>query len=93
MNDFNIAWLFHGVTLGGTGKDAGKRHPTLGNNVTIYAESMILGNVTVGDNVIIGAGTVSLKDIPANTTVVGAPARIVKIRHEDGTEEKVNIKL
>lgn len=85
--------LFHGVTLGGTGKDAGKRHPTLGNNVTIYAESMILGNVTVGDNVIIGAGTVSLKDIPANTTVVGAPARIVKIRHEDGTEEKVNIKL
>lgn len=54
---------------------------------------MILGNVTVGDNVIIGAGTVSLKDIPANTTVVGDPARIVKIRHEDGTEEKVNIKL
>lgn len=72
--------LFHGVTLGGTGSGHGKRHPTVGNNVTIYAESMLLGPINIGDNAIVGAGSVVLKDVPANATVVGAPARVVKIR-------------
>ena len=78
-------FLYHGVTLGGTGKDVGKRHPTVGNNVMIGAESVILGPVTIGDNVVIGASTVVMTDIPANTTVVGAPMRIVKRRTEAGT--------
>ena len=78
-------FLYHGVTLGGTGKDVGKRHPTIGNNVMIGAESVVLGPVTIGDNVVIGAKSVVMTDIPANTTVVGAPMRIVKRRTEEGT--------
>lgn len=77
--------LFHGVTLGGTGKDVGKRHPTVGNNVTIYAESIILGPINIGDNAVIGADTTVLRDIPANTTVVGTPMRIAKRRIPEGT--------
>lgn len=70
--------LYQGVTLGGTGKEKGKRHPTLGNNVMVSAGAKILGSFTVGDNSKIGAGSVVLSEIPANSTVVGVPGRVVK---------------
>lgn len=70
--------IYQGVTLGGTGKESGKRHPTIGNNVFIGSGAKILGNITIGDNVKIGANSVVLKDIPANSTAVGIPAKIVK---------------
>jgi serine O-acetyltransferase len=69
--------LFHGVTLGGTGKETGKRHPTLGNNIMVGARATVLGSVTIGDNVKIGAGAVVLHDVPANCTAVGVPAKII----------------
>jgi len=69
--------LFQGVTLGGTGKETGKRHPTLGQNVMVSAGAKVLGNITLGDNVKIGAQSVVLKDVPADCTVVGVPGRIV----------------
>jgi serine O-acetyltransferase len=69
--------LFQGVTLGGTGKERGKRHPTLGNNVMVSAGAKILGNIKIGDNCKIGAQAVVLKDVPSNCTVVGVPGRIV----------------
>ena len=74
----NNVTLFQGVTLGGTGKERGKRHPTLGNNIVAGAGAKILGNVTIGDNVQIGANAVVVKDVPPNSTVVGVPGRIVK---------------
>ena len=70
--------LFQGVTLGGTGKETGKRHPTLGNNVVVGAGAKILGNIHVGDNSYIGANAVIIRDVPANATVVGVPGRITK---------------
>ena len=70
--------IYHGVTLGGTGKDKGKRHPTIGNNVMIGAGSLILGPITIEDGVKIGAGTVLLKSVASNNTVVGVPGKIVK---------------
>lgn len=70
--------FFHGVTLGGTGKQTGKRHPTLGNNVFVGAGAKVLGNVTVGNNVKIAANAVVLHDIPSNSTAVGMPAKVVK---------------
>lgn len=70
--------LYQGVTLGGTGKQSGKRHPTLGNNVTVGCGAKVLGNITIGDNVKIGGNSVVVKDVPANCTVVGVPGRIVK---------------
>ena len=70
--------LYQGVTLGGTGKENGKRHPTLGNNVVVGAGAKVLGSFTVGDNVKIGAGSVVLKPVPDNCTVVGIPGKIVK---------------
>lgn len=70
--------IYHGVTLGGTGKESGKRHPTIGNNVVIGAHSQLLGSFTVGDNSKIAAGSVVLEDIPPNCTAVGFPARVVK---------------
>lgn len=70
--------IFHGVTLGGTGKEKGKRHPTVGNNVLLSAHAQIIGNITIGDNSKIGAGAVVLKDIPPNATAVGVPAKVVK---------------
>ena len=70
--------LFQGVTLGGTGKDTGKRHPTLGNNVLVGSGAKILGPFTVGDNSNIAAGAVVLTEIPPNSTAVGVPARVVK---------------
>jgi serine O-acetyltransferase len=70
--------LFQGVTLGGTGKEKGKRHPTLGNNIVVGTGAKVLGNITIGDNVSIGANAVVLRDVPANSTVVGVPGRIAK---------------
>ncbi|MFQ9510899.1 MAG: serine O-acetyltransferase [Lachnospiraceae bacterium] len=70
--------LYQGVTLGGTGKESGKRHPTVGNNVMISAGAKVLGSFTIGDNSKIGAGSVVLKPVPPNSTVVGVPGRVVK---------------
>ena len=70
--------MFHGVTLGGTGKEKGKRHPTVGNNVFIGCGAKLLGNITIGDNAKIGANAVILKDVPANATVVGIPGKVIK---------------
>ena len=71
--------LYQGVTLGGTGKDHGKRHPTLGSNVLVGAGAKILGPFRVGDNARVAAGAVVLEEVPANATAVGVPARIVRI--------------
>ncbi len=70
--------LYQGVTLGGTGKESGKRHPTVGNNVMISAGAKILGSFTIGENSKIGAGSVVLQEVPPNSTVVGVPGRVVK---------------
>ena len=70
--------LYQGVTLGGTGKEQGKRHPTIGNNVMISAGAKVLGSFTVGENSKIGAGSVVLTEVPPNCTVVGVPGRVVK---------------
>ncbi len=69
--------IYQGVTLGGTGKETGKRHPTLGENVVVGAGAKVLGNLLIGSNVRIGAGSVVLRDVPADCTVVGIPGRIV----------------
>jgi len=69
--------LYQGVTLGGTGKEKGKRHPTLGNGVVIGAGARVLGNIRVGDNSRVGAGSVVLRDVPDNSTIVGVPGHIV----------------
>ena len=71
--------IYHGVTLGGTGKDTGKRHPTVGNNVLISTGAKVLGPFTVGDNSRIGANAVVLQEVPPDSTVVGIKARVVKI--------------
>ncbi|MFI3115140.1 MAG: serine O-acetyltransferase EpsC [Clostridia bacterium] len=84
----NDVTIFHQVTLGGTGKSTGKRHPTLEDNVLISTGAKILGNVTIGENSKIGANAVVLGDIPKNSTAVELPARIVML---DG--EKVNLKI
>jgi serine O-acetyltransferase len=69
--------IYQGVTLGGTGKETGKRHPTLGENVVIGGGAKVLGNIQIGNDVRIGAGSVVLRDVPSNCTVVGIPGRIV----------------
>ena len=74
--------IYHGVTLGGTGKDQGKRHPTLGNNVMVSSGAKVLGPFTVGDNARIASNAVVLKEIPPNATAVGVPARVVRIAGE-----------
>lgn len=75
--------LYHGVTLGGTGKDKGKRHPTLGNNVVIGAGAKVLGPIYIGSNSKIGANSVVLKDVPDGATAVGIPAKnIIKVKEE-----------
>lgn len=79
--------IFHEVTLGGTGNEQGKRHPTIGNNVFIGAGAKLLGNIKIGDNTKIGAQAVVLHDMPSHATVVGFPAKVV--RHKG---EKVNYK-
>ncbi|MBI4846764.1 MAG: serine O-acetyltransferase [Candidatus Omnitrophica bacterium] len=70
--------LYQGVTLGGTGKEKGKRHPNIGNNVVIGAGAKILGNITIGNNSYVGANAVVIKDVPDNSTVVGVPGRVTK---------------
>ena len=80
--------LYQGVTLGGTGKETGKRHPTLGNNIVVGAGAKILGNIVVGDNSYIGANAVVLQGVPPNATVVGVPGYVTK---QDG--EKIDRKL
>ena len=75
--------LYQGVTLGGTGKEQGKRHPTLGNNVMVSAGAKVLGSFKVGDNSKIGAGAVVIKEVPDNATVVGVPGRVVRLPQED----------
>ena len=70
--------IFQGATLGGTGKERGKRHPTIGNNVVIGTGAKILGNITVGDNVQVGANAVVIRDVPPNSTIVGVPGRIAR---------------
>ncbi|MFA6431412.1 MAG: serine O-acetyltransferase [Candidatus Margulisiibacteriota bacterium] len=73
----NDVTIYQGVTLGGTGKEKGKRHPTIGNNVVVGAEAIVLGNITIGDDSRIGAGAVVTRSVPPNSTVVGNPARII----------------
>jgi serine O-acetyltransferase len=75
VGDYSL--IYQGVTLGGTGKETGKRHPTVGENVVVGAGAKILGNIQIGNNVRIGAGSVVLQDVPSNCTVVGVPGRIV----------------
>ena len=72
--------LYQGVTLGGTGKEKGKRHPTIGNNVVVSSGAKILGSFSVGDHAKIGAGSVVLKEVPAYATVVGIPGRVVLMK-------------
>lgn len=74
----NRVTIYHGTTLGGTGKDSGKRHPTVGDNVVIGAGAKVLGPITIGENSKVGANSVVLKDVPPNSTVVGIPGRIIK---------------
>ena len=74
----NDVIIYQQATLGGTGKEHGKRHPTIGNNVIIGAGAKILGNIVIGNNVRIGAGSVVIEDVPDNSTVIGVPGRIVK---------------
>lgn len=80
--------IYQGVTLGGTGLERGKRHPTIGSNIVIGAGAKVLGNITVGDNSYIGSNAVVIKDVPPNSTVVGVPGRITK---QDG--KKIDISL
>ncbi|MGG7177990.1 serine O-acetyltransferase EpsC [Clostridium paraputrificum] len=89
--------IYHGVTLGGTGKDKGKRHPTIGNNVTIGAGAKVLGPILVSDGAKIGANSVVLKDVPAGATAVGIPAKnivrtyatIIEIKDIRGMKKKI----
>ncbi len=80
--------LYQGVTLGGTGLEKGKRHPTIGNNVVIGGGAKVLGNIVVGDNSYIGANAVVIKNVPQNSTVVGVPGRITR---QDG--KKIDVSL
>ncbi len=75
VGDYSL--IYQGVTLGGTGKESGKRHPTLGENVVVGAGAKVLGNLLIGNNVRIGAGSVVLRDVPSDCTVVGIPGRII----------------
>jgi len=79
--------LYQGVTLGGTGNERGKRHPTLGNNVVVGSGAKVLGNIRIGDNVKVGAGSVVVHPVPDNSTVVGIPGRVVRVRAEGGVLE------
>ena len=80
--------IYQGVTLGGTGKERGKRHPTIMENVTLSAGAKVLGGFTVGKGAKIGAGAVVLKEVPPYATVVGVPGRIVRIRDPESPEHK-----
>lgn len=80
--------IYQQVTLGGTGKEKGKRHPTIGNNVIIGAGAKVLGNITIGDNCRVGAGSVVIQNVPEHSTVVGVPGRIV---HRTIVDENGNL--
>jgi len=82
--------LYQGVTLGGTGKDVGKRHPTIGNHVMIGSGAKVLGPLTIGNNVRIGAGSVVLQAVPDNFTVVGIPAKVVRRSGNDNCTESLD---
>ena len=82
--------LYQGVTVGGTGKEHGKRHPTIGNNVMISAGAKVLGSFTIGDNSKIGAGSVVLSAVPPGSTVVGVPGRVVKRNNVALPQETMN---
>jgi serine O-acetyltransferase len=84
----NNVTLYQGVTLGGTGKEKGKRHPTVGDNVVIGAGAKVLGNIKIGDNSYIGSNAVVIKDVPDNSTVVGVPGRITK---QDGKKIELGL--
>jgi len=87
--------IYQGVTLGGTGKEHGKRHPTIGNNVMISAGAKVLGSFTVGDDAKIGAGSVVLREVPPNATVVGIPGRVVRgegiVHHPQDSLDQVHL--
>ncbi|MBQ6968371.1 MAG: serine O-acetyltransferase [Lachnospiraceae bacterium] len=90
----NNVTLYQGVTLGGTGKEKGKRHPTLKDNVMVSVGAKVLGSFTIGENTKIGAGSVVLNEIPANCTVVGVPGKIVKYHNKEiprETMDQVNL--
>ena len=90
----NYVTLFQGVTLGGTGKERGKRHPTLGDHVVVGAGAKVLGNIRIGDFVKIGANSVVLRSVPSNSTVIGIPGRIIKsvgARVPEDTMDHINI--
>lgn len=84
----NNVTIFQGVTLGGTGKERGKRHPTLHDNVLVATGAKVLGSITIGENSKVGAGSVVLKDVPPNATVVGIPGTVVV---QDGVKVKRNL--
>lgn len=84
----NDVLIYQQVTLGGTGKEKGKRHPTIGNNVIIGAGAKVLGNITIGDNCRVGAGSVVIQNVPEHSTVVGVPGRIV---HRTIVDENGNL--
>jgi serine O-acetyltransferase len=85
--------LYQGVTLGGTGKEKGKRHPTIGDHVVIGAGAKVLGNIGIGDHVKIGAGSVVIHPVPDHSTVVGVPGRVVRTRGVELNEELEHAKL
>ncbi|MBD2213781.1 serine O-acetyltransferase [Calothrix sp. FACHB-156] len=80
----DYALIYQGVTLGGTGKESGKRHPTLGSHVVVGAGAKVLGNIQLGDRVRVGAGSVVLRDVPSDSTVVGIPGRITRQNNLSG---------
>jgi serine O-acetyltransferase len=80
----DYALIYQGVTLGGTGKESGKRHPTIGSHVVVGAGAKVLGNIQIGDRVRVGAGSVVLRDVPSDTTVVGIPGRITRQNNVNG---------
>jgi serine O-acetyltransferase len=83
--------IFQGVTLGGTGKESGKRHPTIGRHVVIGAGAKVLGNITIEDHVRVGAGSVVMRNVPAGSTVVGIPGKVVKgMDSNDSTEQMLD---
>ncbi|MFH7029066.1 MAG: serine O-acetyltransferase [Heteroscytonema crispum UTEX LB 1556] len=81
VGDYTL--IYQGVTLGGTGKQTGKRHPTLGKNVVVGTGAKVLGNIEIGDRVRVGAGSVVLRDVPSDCTVVGVPGRNISRNHSD----------
>jgi serine O-acetyltransferase len=79
--------LYQGVTLGGTGNETGKRHPTLGDHVVVGTGAKVLGNIRIGNHVRVGAGSVVVHPVPDNSTVIGVPGRVVRVRDENGVLE------